>query len=60
MLARAIGRDWKGTLSSVGYLVAIPSAFVRPWIAEAIYVLVALTWFVPDRRIERQLKGAER
>jgi uncharacterized membrane protein len=60
VLARAVGRDWKGMLSSVGYIVAIPAAFVRPWIAEAIYVLVALSWFIPDQRIERQLVKSER
>jgi uncharacterized membrane protein len=60
VLARAVGRDWKGTLSSIGYIVAIPAAFVRPWIAEVIYVLVALSWFIPDQRIERQLGKSER
>jgi uncharacterized membrane protein len=37
------------------YLVALPLAFARPWIADTLYVLVALIWFIPDRRIERQL-----
>jgi len=57
LLAAAIGRDWKGKLSPLGYLVAIPLAFVNPWIATAIYVAVALTWLIPDRRIERILVG---
>ena len=54
-LARAVGADRKGQLSRVVYLVAIPAAFVRPWLADALYVTVALIWFVPDRRIERVL-----
>ena len=55
VLARAIGRDLKGKLSALLYAAAILLAFVRPWIADAIYVLVALIWFVPDRRIERAI-----
>jgi len=55
LLAAAIGRDWKGKLSPLAYLTAIPLAFVSPWIATAIYTAVALTWLIPDRRIERIL-----
>ncbi len=55
LLASAIGRDWKGKLSPALYLAAIPLAFVSPWIANGLYVLVALLWLVPDRRIERVL-----
>jgi len=55
LLHRAIGSDWKGKLSPVLYLAAIPLAFVSHWIAQAIYVAVALIWLVPDRRIERAL-----
>jgi len=55
-LAQAIGRDWKGKLSPVLYLAAIPLAFVSPWISNALFVLVALIWLVPDRRIERRLQ----
>jgi len=55
VLARAIGSDWKGKLSPVLYLAAIPLAFVSPWISNGVYVLVAILWFVPDRRIERVL-----
>jgi uncharacterized membrane protein len=51
-LAIAVGRDLKGKLSPLLYAAAIPLAFVREWIADAIYVLVALMWLVPDRRIE--------
>ncbi len=55
LLATAIGRDWKGKLSPLAYLIAIPLAFVSPWIATAIYTAVALAWLIPDRRIERIL-----
>ena len=55
LLARAIGRDLKGKLSAVLYLIAIPVAFVNRWISGALYVSVALMWLVPDRRIERAL-----
>jgi uncharacterized membrane protein len=55
MLARAIGRDFKGKLSVVLYAVAIPLAFAERWITQAIFVLVALIWLVPDRRIERMM-----
>ena len=51
-LARAIGRDRKGMISLSIYTIAIPLAFLRPWIAIALYVLVAMVWFIPDRRIE--------
>ena len=55
LLAAAIGNDWKGKLSPVLYLAAIPLAFVSPWISSGLYVFVALLWLVPDRRIERVL-----
>ena len=54
-LAVALGKDWKGKLSPVLYAVAIAASFIRPWIALCIYVLVALIWLVPDRRIEHAL-----
>jgi uncharacterized membrane protein len=57
MLARAVGRDRKGKLSVVLYAAAIPLAFVHRWIAQAIFVLVALIWLIPDRRIERVMAG---
>ena len=53
VLAVAIGSDLKGKLSPLLYLIAIPAAFLQQWIAGALYVLVALMWLVPDRRIER-------
>ena len=55
LVARAVGRDWKGRLSPLAYLVAIPLAYVHPWIADGLYTAVALLWLVPDRRIERIL-----
>jgi uncharacterized membrane protein len=56
MLGSAVGRDWKGKLSPLVYLVAIASCFVVPWLALALYVSVALLWLVPDRRIEHALE----
>jgi TMEM175 potassium channel family protein len=55
LLAAAVGADFKGKLSPALYVIAIPAAFVSPWISGAIYVAVALMWLVPDRRIERVL-----
>ncbi len=55
LLAAAVGTDWKGKLSPVLYLFAIPLAFVSPWISNGVYVAVALIWLIPDRRIERVL-----
>ena len=54
-LAAAIGRDFKGKLSPVLYAIAVAAALFQPWISCGIYVLVALLWLVPDRRIERLL-----
>ncbi|MBW4049819.1 MAG: DUF1211 domain-containing protein [Proteobacteria bacterium] len=56
MLKRAIGQDWKGKLSPVLYLLAILTSRWQPWLAQSIYLAVALMWLVPDRRIERLLK----
>jgi uncharacterized membrane protein len=60
LIAAAIGPDWKGKISILCYLAAIPLAFVGAWIATGLYVLVALMWLVPDRRIERTLAGQEK
>ncbi len=54
-LKAAIGTDWKGKLSPVLYVVGIASTFRWPWVAQALYVAVALLWLLPDRRIERSL-----
>jgi hypothetical protein len=55
LLKRAIGGDWKGKGSPLLYLIAIAVAFKLPGIAQGCYVLVALLWLIPDRRIERIL-----
>jgi uncharacterized membrane protein len=59
LLARAVGCDWKGKLSPVLYLTAILLAFVNVWLADGLYILVALLWLVPDRRIEKILQDRE-
>ena len=59
MLAKAVGSDWKGKVSPILYLTAIPLAFPARWISQAIYVAVALLWLVPDRRIERVLSSSK-
>ena len=55
LLAIALGADFKGKISVVIYAVAIPLAYVRWWLAYGLYVLVAVMWLVPDRRIERTI-----
>lgn len=59
LLGVAVGKDLKGKLSPLLYLVAIPSAFISPWLADFIYVAVAVMWLVPDRRIEKVLQKRE-
>src|SRR5436305_4567795 len=54
-LATSIGSDRKGKISIAAYAAAIPLAFVQPWIAAAGYVIVAVMWLIPDRRIERRI-----
>ena len=54
-LAIALGKDWKGKLSVAVYIFAIGLAFVEPRIALGLYVTVTLTWFIPDRRIEKKV-----
>ena len=56
-LAAALGSDLKGKVSFSLFLIAIPLAWLRPWMSIALYIVVALTWFVPDRRIESLVKG---
>jgi uncharacterized membrane protein len=55
-LATATGSDLKGKLTLLLYLSAIALAFVQPWMSITLYVVVALIWFVPDRRIEALVK----
>ncbi|QOY92150.1 DUF1211 domain-containing protein [Paludibaculum fermentans] len=58
LLKEAIGRDWKGRLSPVLYIVAICATLRSSWIAQAVFVVAALIWFIPDPRIERHLAGS--
>jgi uncharacterized membrane protein len=58
MLAQAIGRDLKGKVSVLLLLAGIVVSFVGPWIAMALYVVVAIIWIVPDRRIEKAIAQA--
>ncbi len=51
-LQSAIGRDVKGKISLMSYFAAVPLAFLIPWVSVALYVFVALIWFLPDRRLE--------
>ncbi|RPJ37963.1 MAG: DUF1211 domain-containing protein [Chloroflexi bacterium] len=55
ILATSIGRDFKGWISITFYLLAIPAAFLNPWISYGLYALVAIIWLIPDRRIEKNL-----
>ena len=53
-LAKAVGGDGKGKLSLALYISAVPLAFVNQWLSDALYVTVALIWFLPDPRLEAQ------
>lgn len=55
VLKHAVGSDWKGKLSPLLYLIAIATAFWSQWLTKSLYVLVALLWLIPDRRIEKAL-----
>jgi uncharacterized membrane protein len=57
LLKKAIGSDWKGKLSPVLYLIAIVVTLRSPWMAQAVYVVAALIWLIPDRRIENVLSA---
>src|SRR6185295_11941437 len=54
-LARAIGKDQKGIVSVVIYVIAIVFAFINAWVSLALYAFVAMIWFIPDRRIEKKI-----
>jgi uncharacterized membrane protein len=58
-LKEAIGSDGKGRVSLLIYGAAIACAFWRPWLAQALYIAVALLWLIPDRRIERKIIAAD-
>jgi uncharacterized membrane protein len=57
-LQTALGRDLKGKISPVIYAIAIPLAFLSQWVALGLYIVVALMWLIPDRRIESRFPGA--
>lgn len=59
ILARAVGKDFKGKISPILYTLGIGSCWISPWIAGFIYVLVAFIWLIPDRRIEIIFKEEE-
>ncbi len=54
-ISQAIGNDYKGKLSVIIYIAAIPLAFIHPWISLSFYVVVAGIWFIPDKRIEDKI-----
>lgn len=54
-IAEAVGKDWKGKLSVIIYALAILIAFFNAWLAFGIYVVVAMIWFIPDKRIEKKV-----
>jgi uncharacterized membrane protein len=54
-LAKAVGKDFKGRISVLIYAIAIAISFVNRWFAFGLYIVVAVLWFIPDRRIERTL-----
>jgi uncharacterized membrane protein len=59
VLKQAIGSDWKGKASPILYVIAIISAFWIQWVAQIIFVFIALIWLVPDKRIERLINRPE-
>jgi len=59
VLRRAVGTDWKGKLSPFFYVAAIGLSFWAHWVAQAIYLLVAFMWLVPDKRIEPAIDATE-
>jgi len=59
VLKSAVGGDWKGRLSPFVYVLGIASTFWVQWLAQALYVLMALVWLIPDRRIEHALQRRE-
>ena len=58
-LARALGNDLKGKASPVIYISGIALGFVSRWLALAAYIIVAVMWFIPDRRFEARLRAEE-
>src|SRR5690242_7341392 len=60
VLKRAVGRDWKGKISPLFYIAGIIASVWSSWAAQAMYVVVALIWLIPDRRIEHALQQPPR
>ncbi|HEX5352343.1 MAG TPA: TMEM175 family protein [Trichococcus sp.] len=60
MLKQAIGNDTKGKISMLAYMTASALAIIRPWIAQGLYVILALLWLIPDKRIEKMLYSTEK
>lgn len=56
ILSKALGKDFKGKISPVLYVIGIIGSFINVWISGFIFILVAIIWLIPDRRIERKLK----
>lgn len=56
-VAHAVGGDTKGKISMAMYAAGIVAAFVAPWVSDVLYVAIAVIWLIPDRRIERELRG---
>ena len=59
-LAHAIGSDTKGKISPLLYLLGIGSSFMSSWLAGAFYIIAACMWLIPDRRVEREMRGGEK
>jgi uncharacterized membrane protein len=59
ILAKAVGKDWKGKSSPILYTTAIASCWLSPWISGGIYLLVAFMWLIPDSRIEHTIHESE-
>ncbi|HND48379.1 MAG TPA: TMEM175 family protein [Anaerolineales bacterium] len=59
VIAKAIGRDEKGLRSLFLYTAAIVLAFVSPWVSAGLYIVVAIIWFIPDRRIEEKVSNSK-
>tara|TARA_R110002049_G_scaffold1498_1_gene11598 strand:+ start:23466 stop:24059 length:594 start_codon:yes stop_codon:yes gene_type:complete len=57
VLGKALGKDIKGKISPVLYIIGILGAFINIWISGTMFILVAIIWLIPDRRIERTLKN---
>ncbi len=57
LLAKAIGKDWKGNISILIYAVAITISWFNSNVSFALYIVVACIWFIPDKRIEKKIVG---